>query len=130
MKLYSIDINIYATAYVKASSESEAADRVRSLTGHSIEVKGDIIDGRPFDMVFNDEIVGTTLSPMMTLGKQACPLIETAHDPSGGEFIFTSHWDEHPDYPVEDWQYEVANGDTRLGYHDHVRNQLEIHGEP
>ena len=22
------------------------------------------------------------------------------------------------DYPLSDWQYEVANGDTRLGYQD------------
>lgn len=26
------------------------------------------------------------------------------------------HWDKDEDYPVEDWQYEVANNDTRLGY--------------
>jgi len=25
-------------------------------------------------------------------------------------------WGEHPAHPVSDWQYEVANGDTRLGY--------------
>lgn len=25
-------------------------------------------------------------------------------------------WDEYPDYPLEDWKYEVANNDTRLGY--------------
>ena len=27
-----------------------------------------------------------------------------------------SHWEEHPDRPVKDWQYEVANDDTRQGY--------------
>lgn len=30
------------------------------------------------------------------------------------------HWGKHPDHPVEDWQYEVANGDTRLGYWEWV----------
>lgn len=25
-------------------------------------------------------------------------------------------WTEHPDHLVADWQAEVANGDTRLGY--------------
>ena len=25
-------------------------------------------------------------------------------------------WGEHPNHPVADWQYEVANGDTRQGY--------------
>jgi len=27
-------------------------------------------------------------------------------------------WASDEQYPVEDWQYEVRNGDTRLGYHD------------
>ena len=35
-------------------------------------------------------------------------------------------WDEHPDYPVSDWKYEVACNDTRLGYWDWVAHQGEI----
>ena len=35
------------------------------------------------------------------------------------------YWDNDPDYPVEDWQYEVANGDTRLGYREWVEHQKE-----
>jgi hypothetical protein len=27
-----------------------------------------------------------------------------------------TYWGEHPNYPIADWQYEVANGDTRMGY--------------
>lgn len=34
-------------------------------------------------------------------------------------------WGEHPDYPVGDWAYLVANGDTRLGYWEHVTSELE-----
>lgn len=30
---------------------------------------------------------------------------------------------EHPDYLVRDWQYEVANGYTRLGYWEWVANE-------
>jgi hypothetical protein len=26
------------------------------------------------------------------------------------------HWGEHPEFPVENWQEDVVNGDTRLGY--------------
>jgi hypothetical protein len=33
--------------------------------------------------------------------------------------------EEHATYPVDDWKYEVANGDTRLGYSDWVEAQLE-----
>ena len=29
-----------------------------------------------------------------------------------------SHWDDQPEHPVEDWRYEIANDDTRLGYLD------------
>ena len=31
-----------------------------------------------------------------------------------------SVWDENPLFPVSDWQQEVANNDTRLGYADWV----------
>lgn len=35
-------------------------------------------------------------------------------------------WGRHPHFVVSDWQYEVDNNDTRLGYWDWVCNQLEI----
>lgn len=34
-------------------------------------------------------------------------------------------WKEDPIYPVKDWQYEVANNDTRLGYQEWVKHQKE-----
>ena len=36
-----------------------------------------------------------------------------------------SHWDNHPDYPVEDWSEQVCNGDTRESYIEWVNSQLE-----
>lgn len=33
-------------------------------------------------------------------------------------------WGEHPDHPVTDWQYEVANGDTRSGYRAWVTGRV------
>ncbi len=38
---------------------------------------------------------------------------------------FGGIWSEHPDYPAADWQYEVANGDTRLGYWDWVSHKKD-----
>lgn len=35
------------------------------------------------------------------------------------------YWDGHPDFPSEDWQYEVANGDTREGYWTWVHYQVK-----
>ena len=29
---------------------------------------------------------------------------------------FGGHWEVHPDHPLDDWKYEVANNDTKLGY--------------
>ena len=40
-----------------------------------------------------------------------------------------SHWISDPDYPVEDWKYEVSNDDTRLGYAEWVKHQKEIAAE-
>lgn len=41
------------------------------------------------------------------------------------EFSGWDYWDAHPDHPLEDWQSEVANDDTRLGYWDWVLDQTE-----
>lgn len=37
---------------------------------------------------------------------------------------FGGAWGRHPEYSVDDWQYEVANGDTRLGYWTWVDNKI------
>lgn len=34
------------------------------------------------------------------------------------------YWGEHPDFPVVDWQYEVANDGTREGYWEWVIEQM------
>ena len=34
-------------------------------------------------------------------------------------------WGSDPFYPVGDWQYEVANDETRLGYWEWVEAQRE-----
>jgi hypothetical protein len=35
------------------------------------------------------------------------------------------HWENHPNYPLDDWKAEVANDDTRLGYHEWVMHKIE-----
>jgi hypothetical protein len=34
-------------------------------------------------------------------------------------------WEEHPDYPMSDWRYEVANQDTVCGYQNWVKAKLD-----
>jgi hypothetical protein len=36
-----------------------------------------------------------------------------------------SHWDDVPGHPVEDWQYEVRNGDTRQSYTEWVAGRVD-----
>ena len=36
-----------------------------------------------------------------------------------------SHWEDDHEFPSEDWKYEVANGDTRLGYREWVEHQRD-----
>jgi hypothetical protein len=38
-------------------------------------------------------------------------------------------WGEHREYPVAQWQNEVASHDTRLGYWDWVAVRLEQNAE-
>ncbi len=35
-----------------------------------------------------------------------------------------SIWEEHRHHTVPDWQYAVANNNTRLGYHQWVRTEI------
>jgi len=37
-----------------------------------------------------------------------------------------SHWDAHPDFPVEDWRNEVAEDATRQSYREWVLDQIEM----
>lgn len=38
-------------------------------------------------------------------------------------------WGEDPEYPRKDWQYEVGNGDTNLGYWEWAAHEKEIAAE-
>lgn len=38
-------------------------------------------------------------------------------------------WGSHPNHPVEDWQSEVADDETRLGYWDWLEQMITIDEE-
>ena len=38
---------------------------------------------------------------------------------------YGGYWGEHPDYPLSDWQDEVAADDTRWGYWEWVAHKLD-----
>lgn len=69
MDIYSIDIRITATAYIRASSEAHARTLANGLTGDCLEVAGVgqsevAISGLPFD---HPELPDVSLSPAMTI---------------------------------------------------------------
>lgn len=50
-------------------------------------------------------------------------LVESLVERCGGDL-----WGACSEYPKEDWQYEVSNGDTVLGYWEWVVSQAEADG--
>jgi len=47
--------------------------------------------------------------------------IPNPHQPPAPQVSPDNPWEEHPNYPMSDWRYEVANEDTVRGYQDWVR---------
>ena len=80
-KLYSLDVAIYATAYVKASSEEEAKKKVTELCPDSLFVEGDMIDGRVYQSLMDDDGADVTLSPAMTIDHIANDYVDMVFDP-------------------------------------------------
>lgn len=72
-----------------------------------------------------DDDQPTSLTPVPSA---RCPF-EYFHKPdpvAEQEAKFESdYWAEHPDYPVADWQHEVAEDNTRQSYREWVLQRLE-----
>jgi len=56
------------------------------------------------------------------LGRVVGALEDALHAAGDGRW---SEFHASPKYPVKDWRYEVANGDTERGYHEWVESCLE-----
>lgn len=66
--------------------------------------------------IFPDRIVFNNTAQMLE---------RALNDHPGGAPTGQGHWDELPEYPLADWQAEVANGDTRQGYRDWAASRDE-----
>jgi hypothetical protein len=86
MKLYSMDLALYATAYVRATSPEEARKLVQArLINNSIEVpENDLISGARYSWQFKHGNA-VTLSPAMTIDHFPNDQIEVAYDPEEQE---------------------------------------------
>jgi hypothetical protein len=85
-KLYSIDVQIWATAYIRADSEEQALEMAKAMEGDSLFVEDDgpgLFTGRDFaDLFHDDDIVDLTFSPCMTVGKlDSEEIVDVAYDP-------------------------------------------------
>ncbi len=47
----------------------------------------------------------------------------------GQDVPVRDHWEEDADWSSSDWQYDVANGDTRLGYTAWIEHNQEVERE-
>lgn len=69
MNVYSIDVKVYATAYIKAETEQDARKIAEELKGYALELPeggaGDLeISGMQLD---NPDLPDVSLSPAMTV---------------------------------------------------------------
>lgn len=70
------------------------------------------------------DLLGTGENRMRHMAGEQPDLIET-HKQAKAVTDKVSHWKDDPEFPSEDWKYEVANGDTRLGYREWVEYQRD-----
>lgn len=63
-------------------------------------------------------------------------IFNVVEDHCAAEVLRAAHgtWAEYPKFPLKDWYYEVANGDTRLGYWDwvawYIRQENDMKQQP
>ena len=68
MKLWSIDVRLYATAYIKAETQEEAMNIARTLSGESPGILNSGGDVPLSDLQFSDnDLPDVSLSPAMTI---------------------------------------------------------------
>ncbi|MBY0560148.1 hypothetical protein [Hyphomicrobium sp.] len=67
MNVYSVDVKICATAYVKANSEEEALAYVKGLDGQALETTGSVGDVEVSGLsLTSPDLPDVSLSPAMT----------------------------------------------------------------
>ena len=70
-KLYSVDVKVYATAYIRASSAEEANKIARDMFEHDeIRLDHEMVSDAPFD---SPELHDVSLSPVATIGVPVGP---------------------------------------------------------
>lgn len=85
-KLYSVDVAIYATAYIKAESFEEARRKIEDdFMPNGLELSGGPVCGMSYDalMANDDPTLEITLSPAMTPDRLTTLDFRVAWEPEG-----------------------------------------------
>ena len=61
----------------------------------------------------------STIGPLVAGGSSLSEMAEALKEANG------SHWGGLTGHDVEDWRYEIANEDTRLGYWEWAANRID-----
>jgi hypothetical protein len=124
MKTYSVNWKID----IEAESPVEAARQALEIhqDPNSTATVFDVYDGQ--GNYTRIDLLGTGENRIGCIAGDQPDFIET-HTHAKAAIAKISHWEDDPEFPAEDWKDEVANGDTRLGYHEWVQNQRDAKKE-
>jgi hypothetical protein len=79
------------------------------------------------ELIESGEILTSDIRILEGLQNLLDAVADIAHDEYGIDCLISLP--EEEEYPYEDWQYDVANGDTKLGYAEWVEHNVESHKE-
>jgi len=80
------------------------------------------------ELIDDDSLLTSDIRALEGLQTLLDEIADIAHDQYGIDCLLDMP-DPEELYPMEDWQYEVANGDTKLGYAEWVAHNIESHEE-
>jgi len=125
------DVHLYATVRVKvvnipATNQIEAIKRAEKETDLDTLLNQDFRQSDGIH-VEHAEYADETNAALVDNQADAEYETTTAYLPGGadGWEPESPAWEHHADFPVEDWQHEVVEGNTRRGYQDWVRAMRE-----
>jgi len=93
-----------------------------SLEGEILQLHITLTEEGAIMDVFDGENCVATSSEM---AEEIIERLMAAHGPVERYWKEHGVWAEYPGYPRADWQYEVANGDTVLGYWEWIEHKME-----
>lgn len=80
------------------------------------------------ELIEDDTLNFSTIGALEGIQNLLDYIADYAHDQFGIDCLLSEPEPEEI-YPYEDWQYAVANGDTKLGYTEWLEHRIEMNEE-